>query len=176
MPVVSGVWCLLLLEALLSWSPLRGAFEGSLCAWLQPLYNVGWSFSKLQWLGIESLLVFKCLSLCCGHECIANMERSCLQLAHSVALVRERTILTERLQLVGEVSANFMRLEGCRLVSSADPLRPYSWFSGPVQQVAPQLYSRSWVDPVPDPLLLRKSGSAGNRNRTSGSVGRNPDH
>jgi hypothetical protein len=32
-------------------------------------------------------------------------------------------------------------------------------------QVAPQLYSRGWVDPVPDPLLLRKSGSAGNRTR-----------
>jgi hypothetical protein len=29
-------------------------------------------------------------------------------------------------------------------------------------QVAPQLYSRGGVDPVPDPLLLRKSGSAGN--------------
>jgi hypothetical protein len=28
-------------------------------------------------------------------------------------------------------------------------------------QVAPQLYSRGWVDPVPDPLRLRKSGSAG---------------
>jgi hypothetical protein len=26
-------------------------------------------------------------------------------------------------------------------------------------QVAPQLYSRGWVDPVPDPLLLRKSGN-----------------
>jgi hypothetical protein len=26
-------------------------------------------------------------------------------------------------------------------------------------QVAPQLYTRGWVDPVPDPLLLRKSGS-----------------
>jgi hypothetical protein len=26
------------------------------------------------------------------------------------------------------------------------------------------------VDPVPDPLLLKKSGSAGNRTRTSGSV------
>jgi hypothetical protein len=32
------------------------------------------------------------------------------------------------------------------------------------------------VDPVPDPLLLRKSGSAGNRTRTSGSVARNSDH
>jgi hypothetical protein len=32
------------------------------------------------------------------------------------------------------------------------------------------------VDPVPDPLLLRKSGSAGNRTRTSGSVARNSGH
>jgi hypothetical protein len=34
-------------------------------------------------------------------------------------------------------------------------------------QVAPQLSSRGWVDPVPDPLILRKS---------SGSVARNSDH
>jgi hypothetical protein len=39
-----------------------------------------------------------------------------------------------------------------------------------------QLYSRGWVDPVPDPLLLTKSGSAGNRTLTSGSVARNSDH
>jgi hypothetical protein len=32
------------------------------------------------------------------------------------------------------------------------------------------------VDPVPDPLLIRKSGSAENRTRTSGSVARNSDH
>jgi hypothetical protein len=32
------------------------------------------------------------------------------------------------------------------------------------------------VDPVPDPLLLRKSRSAGNRTRTSGSVAKNSDH
>jgi hypothetical protein len=32
-------------------------------------------------------------------------------------------------------------------------------------QVAPQAYSQGWVDPVPDPLLLRKSGSAGNGTR-----------
>jgi hypothetical protein len=43
-------------------------------------------------------------------------------------------------------------------------------------QVAPQLYSQGWVDPVPDPLLLRKSGSARNRTQTSGSVARNSDH
>jgi hypothetical protein len=32
------------------------------------------------------------------------------------------------------------------------------------------------VDPVLDPQLLRKSGSAGNRTRTPGSVARNSDH
>jgi hypothetical protein len=43
-------------------------------------------------------------------------------------------------------------------------------------QAARQLYSRGWVDPVPDPLLLRKSGIAGNWTWTSGSVDKNPDH
>jgi hypothetical protein len=32
-------------------------------------------------------------------------------------------------------------------------------------QVAPQLSSRGWLNPVPDPLLLRKSGRVGNRTR-----------
>jgi hypothetical protein len=32
------------------------------------------------------------------------------------------------------------------------------------------------VDPVPHPLFLRKSGRAGNRTRTSGSVSGNSDH
>jgi hypothetical protein len=43
-------------------------------------------------------------------------------------------------------------------------------------QASPQLYSRGWVDPVPDPLLLRKSGNAGNRTRTSGFAARNSDY
>jgi hypothetical protein len=43
-------------------------------------------------------------------------------------------------------------------------------------QVAPQLYSRGWVDLVPDPRLLWICGSAGNRARTSGSVARKSDH
>jgi hypothetical protein len=30
-------------------------------------------------------------------------------------------------------------------------------------QVTPHLSSQGWVDPVPDPLLLRKSGNTGNR-------------
>jgi hypothetical protein len=56
---------------------------------------------------------------------------------------------------------------GCRVVSATDPHgrildfldRSRYYFC----QVAPQLYSRGWVDPVPNPLLLRKSGSAGKR-------------
>jgi hypothetical protein len=66
---------------------------------------------------------------------------------------------------------------GCRVVSATDPycrivgfLDRSSYF---FFQVAPHLYSRGWVDPVPDPLFLRKSGNAGNRTRTSGSVARN---
>jgi hypothetical protein len=59
-------------------------------------------------------------------------------------------------------------------------LRPYSRFSRPepllFSLVAPQLYSRGWVDPVPDGLLLRESGSAGNWTRASGSVAKNSDH
>jgi hypothetical protein len=43
-------------------------------------------------------------------------------------------------------------------------------------QVAPQLYLQGWVHPVPDPLRFRKSGCAGNRTWTSGSVARNTDH
>jgi hypothetical protein len=58
-------------------------------------------------------------------------------------------------------------------------LRPYFRFSrqDPLlfYQVAPQLYSRGRVDPVPDPLPFF-FGSAGNRTRASGSVAKNSDH
>jgi hypothetical protein len=43
-------------------------------------------------------------------------------------------------------------------------------------EIAPQLSSQGCVDPIPNPLLLRKFGSAGNRTWTSGPVARNPDH
>jgi hypothetical protein len=71
-----------------------------------------------------------------------------------------------------------LRIEGCRVVSAAVPLcrnldfldrSRYFFFL-----VAPQMYS--WVDPVPDPLLLRKSVSAKYRTWTSESVARNTDH
>jgi hypothetical protein len=41
--------------------------------------------------------------------------------------------------------------------------QPYSWFSIPVSLIfLPSRSSRGWVDPIPDPLLLRKFGSTGN--------------
>jgi hypothetical protein len=55
--------------------------------------------------------------------------------------------------------------KGCRMVTATNP---YSRILGFLErsryyffQVDPQSFSRGWVDPVPDPLLLRKSGSAG---------------
>jgi hypothetical protein len=61
---------------------------------------------------------------------------------------------------------------GWRVVSAADI---YSLNLGFLDQrrVAPHLCSRDWLDPVPDPLHLRKSGSPRNWTRTSGSVARN---
>jgi hypothetical protein len=89
-----------------------------------------------------------------------------------------RAIPTERPPFVGEVCDNFCRKRVPRGRRNGS-LLPYSRFSRPeplIFQVAPQLYSRGRVDPVPEPLLLRKSGSAGNRSRTSGSVARNSEH
>jgi hypothetical protein len=55
----------------------------------------------------------------------------------------------------------------CRVVNAMNPHGRYFRFSRPEPllffQVAPQLSSRGWLGPVPDPL--RKSGSAGNRTR-----------
>jgi hypothetical protein len=70
--------------------------------------------------------------------------------------VRERTIPTERPPLVGEVIANYCGYRVPRGQRDGS-LRPYSRFSRQepllFYQVAPQLYSRGWVDPIPDPLL-----------------------
>jgi hypothetical protein len=62
---------------------------------------------------------------------------------------------------------------GCHVVSVTDPygriLRSLDRSRHFFFQVAPQLYSRGWVDP----LLLRTFGSAENRTRSSGSVAKN---
>jgi hypothetical protein len=120
---------------------------------------------------------------------IKAFERSVTQNVHSsfgvwltntsVALARERTIPTERPPLVSEVSVNFRGLRVSLGQRNGSPLS-YSLFlyrsSCYFFRVAYQLYSRGWVDPVPYPLLLRKSGSGENRSRTFGSVDKNSDH
>jgi hypothetical protein len=92
------------------------------------------------------------------------------QKINSVAWVREWTLPSERPPLVEKVSANFFGYSG---VTWSARRIPYGLNLGFIDrsryfffQVAPQLYSRSWVDPVPDPQLLRKSGSTGNRTRS----------
>jgi hypothetical protein len=91
---------------------------------------------------------------------------------NSVASVRKRTIPTERPPLVSEVSANFadrgfhmvsVTNPYCRILDFLDRSRCYFF------QVAPQLYSRGWVDPVSDTLLFFLVVP-------SGSLGRNSDH
>jgi hypothetical protein len=56
---------------------------------------------------------------------------------------------------------------GCPVVSVTDPygliLGFIVWSRYLFFQVAPQFYSWGWVDPVTDPLIVRKSGSVGNR-------------
>jgi hypothetical protein len=97
---------------------------------------------------------------------------------NSVAWVRKRNIPSDRRLSAKSVPTFADR--GCHVVSMTDP---YGRLFGSLDrsryfffQNVPDLYSRGWVDPLPDPLLLRKSSSAGNRTRTSGSVARNSDH
>jgi hypothetical protein len=74
----------------------------------------------------------------------------------SLALVHEQTMQTCRATLVPTFAD-----KGYRVASATDP---YSRILGFLDrsryfffQVAPQLYSRGWVDPIPDPLPLGKS-------------------
>jgi hypothetical protein len=82
-----------------------------------------------------------------------------------MAWVHERTILTERPPLVGEVSKLVPTFadRGCHMVSVTDPYGSILGFLGRSRyvffQIAPQLYSRGWVNPVPHSLILRRSGS-----------------
>jgi hypothetical protein len=54
---------------------------------------------------------------------------------------------------------------GCHVISATDPHSRIfgflDWSRYYFFHVVPQLYSWGWVDPVPDPLLPRKSGTSG---------------
>jgi hypothetical protein len=73
-----------------------------------------------------------------------------------------------------------VRIEGATWLAWRIPPAVFSRFSRQepllFYEVAPQLYSRGWVDPVSDPLLFSFPGSAGNRTRAFGSVAKNSDH
>jgi hypothetical protein len=95
---------------------------------------------------------------------------------NSVARVRERTLPSERPPFVGGVSANVCG-ERVPCGQRDGSLRPYSRISRPEPLLfLPSCSSRGWVDHVPDALIPRKSGSAGNRTRTSEPVARNSHH
>jgi hypothetical protein len=70
--------------------------------------------------------------------------------------------------------------KGCRVVSATDPHGRILGFLDRSRyyflQIAPLNCTHEAVDSISDPLLLRKSGSAGIEPRTSGSVVRNSDH
>jgi hypothetical protein len=91
-----------------------------------------------------------------------------------MASVRKQTIPTEQPPHAGEVSAIFcgQRNGFPRSLISIFQTRS-RYFSS---QVFPQLSSRGRVDPVPDPLLLRKSVSPGIELWISESLARNSDH
>jgi hypothetical protein len=61
----------------------------------------------------------------------------------------------------------------CHVVSVTNPYGRILAFLDRSRFFLPSSSSVGWVDPVLDPLLLRKSGSAENRTPTSGSVARN---
>jgi hypothetical protein len=87
-------------------------------------------------------------------------------------LVRKPTI-PERPPHVGEVSANFLRIEGVAWSAQRIPSAINSVFltgaaTFSFKQFLNYHHEAEWT-PVPDPLVLRKSGSAGNRTRDSGT-------
>jgi hypothetical protein len=87
-----------------------------------------------------------------------------------VAWVRERTYRPNDRRLPAKLMSAFADTV-CHVISVTDlyghilgflDRSRYCFF-----QVAPQLYSWGWVDPIADPLLLRKSDRAGSRTLTT---------
>jgi hypothetical protein len=87
---------------------------------------------------------------------------------NTVTLVRERSIRPNDCRLWPKLVTTFADT-GCRVVSAADPYGRILGFLDRDRyfffKVAPQFYSQGWLDSVPDPLFLRKSGNDGNRSR-----------
>jgi hypothetical protein len=89
-----------------------------------------------------------------------------------LGLSPRRTIPTEETALVGEVNANVC-VERVSRDHHDGSLRPYSRFSRP--ELLSCTHEAEWT-PFQTHYFSEKSGSAGSRTRTSGSVARNSDH
>jgi hypothetical protein len=92
------------------------------------------------------------------------------QKKNSVATVLERLYRLGDRRLSAKLVPTFAD-RSCHVVIVTDPYGGTLGFLDRSRyfffQVAPQLYTRGWVDPVPDPILLRKYGSDGNRTQTN---------
>jgi hypothetical protein len=107
----------------------------------------------------HTISVLKCSSWLSESDTCGVESKTVLKLNWTPwPLVHKWTIPTERPPLVGKVSANFCRERVSRGQRNGFPWllnlgfldRSHYFFI----QVTPQLSSRGWVDPVPDPLLL----------------------
>jgi hypothetical protein len=127
--------------------------------WKVGNFSSSWAMLACQE-GILSVKLFKLV--------ISSDMQFSTEINNSVALVRERTMLTSDRCLSAKLVPTFPD-RGCCVVSTTYPYGRNLGFLDRSRcvffQVAPQLYLRGWVDPVPDPLLLRKSDSAGNWTR-----------
>jgi hypothetical protein len=78
----------------------------------------------------------------------------CSNIQYSVAWVRRRELYRPRDRCLSAKIVPTLADRGCRVVSVNFSFLDRSHY---FLEIAPQLSSRGWVDPVPDPLLLRKN-------------------
>jgi hypothetical protein len=112
-----------------------------------------------------STTMFQLQSLCIGAEWDGKKMRLVVV---DFALVFARFFRCHVCPSVSELYSIYARTDIFFQTNSVPGVSEQTFF-----QVTPQLYSPGWLDPVPDPLLLTKSGRAWNRTQTSGSVARN---
>jgi hypothetical protein len=148
-------------------------FEGTSCPYLDAAHsspNIWYpvSCTKSHSCAVRILLPETCLNLCAWHLRVRiDLHRLLFTRIklHSVALVRERTIPSDP-RLSAKLVPSFAD-RGCRLFIATNP---HGRILGFLDRSRYHLLRNNssivlWVDPVPDPLLLRKSRSLGNRTR-----------
>jgi hypothetical protein len=142
--------------------------------WAPPAYCLSWRTAT----GYCAVKLLREHQVRLGRWCVRAVA-SAMLIKISVALVRDRTIPTERLPLDGELSVNFcgLKVSCCQRYGSP---RPYSRPSKPETLLffpsSSSVVLTRLSGPVPDPLLLRKSGSSGNRTRDLWICSQELDH